>query len=109
VAALVDALVLSCEVRAAKPAAAISRSALDQPGVAADAAVFVDDQPRYCAGATALGISVVQIVRDESDGNAVWDGEVTRSLRDVEEMLLFGRQLGIWPLSDRNDVTLGRF
>jgi HAD superfamily hydrolase (TIGR01509 family) len=44
VAALVDALVLSCEVRAAKPDAAIFWSALDQLGVAADAAVFVDDQ-----------------------------------------------------------------
>ena len=52
---LADALVLSCEVGAAKPAEAIFHRALDQLGVAADAAVFLDDQPRYCAGAMAFG------------------------------------------------------
>ena len=88
VAALADALVLSCEVGAAKPAGAIFHRALDQLGVAAEAAVFVDDQPRYCAGAVALGVSAVQIVRDELDGNVVWDGEVVRSLREFEAMLL---------------------
>ena len=48
--ALADALVLSCEVRAAKPAPEIFQCALDRLGVAADAAVFVDDQPGFCAG-----------------------------------------------------------
>ncbi len=67
VAALADDLVLSCEVGAAKPAGAIFHLALDQLGVAAGAAVFVDDQPLYCAGAAALGISAVQIVRDDSN------------------------------------------
>ncbi len=57
VAALADSLVLSCEVGAAKPEPEIFRYALDQLGVAADAAVFVDDQPDYCAGAVALGIT----------------------------------------------------
>ena len=66
---LADALVLSCEVGAAKPAEAIFHRALDQLGVAADAAVFLDDQPRYCAGAMALGISAGQVVRDDGDGN----------------------------------------
>ena len=65
---LADALVLSCEVGAAKPAAEIFRCALDRLGVTAEAAVFVDDQPGYCAGSVAVGISTVQIVRGELDG-----------------------------------------
>src|SRR5271165_7018463 len=92
VAALADALVLSCEVGAAKPAQAIFHRALDQLGVAAEAAVFVDDQPRYCAGAAVLGMSAVQILRGGSDGRVVWDGEVVRSLREVEAMLLAARR-----------------
>lgn len=60
----VDAVVLSCEVGAAKPDPSIYEHALDQLGVAADAAVFVDDQPAYCAGAAALGIHAVCINRD---------------------------------------------
>jgi putative hydrolase of the HAD superfamily len=66
--ALADTLVLSCEVRSAKPAAEIFRCALDRLGVAAEAAVFVDDQPSYCAGSMAAGIRAVQIVRAELDG-----------------------------------------
>ncbi len=83
--ALADALVLSCEVRAAKPAAQIFRYALDQLGVAADAAVFVDDQPDYCAGAVALGIRTAQILRGELDGKVPAAGTtVVRSLPEVE-------------------------
>jgi putative hydrolase of the HAD superfamily len=88
---LVDAVVLSCEVGAAKPSAAIFRHALDQLGVPAGAALFVDDQAAFCAGAVALGISAAQIVRGELDGI---DGEVqaagttlVRSLPEVEAML----------------------
>jgi putative hydrolase of the HAD superfamily len=66
--ALADTLVLSCEVRSAKPAAEIFRCALDRLGAAAEAAVFVDDQPSYCAGGVAAGIRAVQIVRAELDG-----------------------------------------
>jgi len=88
VAALADALVLWCEVGAAKPAAAIFHRALDQLGVAADAAVFVDDNADFCAGAADLGVSAVQIVRGELDGKVARGGEVVRSLRDVEAMLL---------------------
>lgn len=50
--------------------------------------MFVDDQPRYCTGAADVGISAVQIVRGDSNGNVVWDGEVVRSLREFEAMLL---------------------
>jgi len=85
---LVDALVLSCEVGAAKPDAEIFRYALDQLDVAADAAVFVDDQADYCAGAVALGITTAQIIRGELNGKVPAAGvTVVRSLRDVEPML----------------------
>jgi len=91
---LADALVLSCEVRSAKPAAEIFRYALDRLGVAAEAAVFVDDQPGYCAGSVAAGIRAVQIVRAGLNGQGL-DGQVAapgtmviRSLPEVEA--LFG-------------------
>jgi putative hydrolase of the HAD superfamily len=87
---LADALILSCEVGAAKPAAEIFRSALDRLGVSAEATVFVDDQPGYCAGSVAVGISTVQIVRGELDGKvpAAGTGEIglVRSLPEVEAM-----------------------
>jgi putative hydrolase of the HAD superfamily len=87
--ALADTLVLSCEVRSAKPAAQIFRCALDRLGVAAEAAVFVDDQPGYCAGSVAAGIRAVQIVRSELDGQVPAPGTmVVRSLPEVEA--LFG-------------------
>ena len=85
--ALADVLVLSCEVGAAKPEAEIFRCALDQLGVAAEAAVFVDDQPDYCAGAVILGIRAAQIIRGELDGKVAAAGTtVVRSLPEVEAM-----------------------
>ena len=87
VAELADTLVLSCEVGAEKPAAEIFTYALDQLGVPAGRAVFVDDQPSYCAGAAALGITAVQIARGELDGRVPAEGiAVVRSLADVEAM-----------------------
>jgi putative hydrolase of the HAD superfamily len=87
VADLADALVLSCEVGAFKPASEIFTHALDQLGVPARSALFVDDQPSYCEGAAALGITAVQIVRDELDGKAPTAGTaVVRSLAEVEAM-----------------------
>ena len=95
--ALADALVLSCEVRSAKPAAKIFRYALDRLGVAAQAAVFVDDQAGYCAGSVAAGIRAVQIVRPGLvrpglDGQGI-DGQglaagttVVRSLPELEDL-----------------------
>ena len=51
-----DRVVLSFEVRAMKPDPAIYRAALEQlGGVPPERAVFVDDQPPYCDGATAVG------------------------------------------------------
>jgi putative hydrolase of the HAD superfamily len=88
VAELADTLALSCEVGAEKPAAEIFTYALDQLGVPAGRALFVDDQPSYCAGATALGITAVQIVRGELDGKVPAPGTtVVRSLSEVTAML----------------------
>jgi putative hydrolase of the HAD superfamily len=91
VTALADALVLSCEVGAAKPAPEIFRHALDRLGVAASSALFVDDQASYCAGGAALGIGAVQIIRGELDGNVPAAGTaVVRSLPEVETLLRAG-------------------
>jgi HAD superfamily hydrolase (TIGR01509 family) len=87
VTALADALVLSCEVGAVKPQAEIFSCALERVGVAAAGALFVDDQPGYCAGAVAAGITAAQIVRGEPNGRV--PGAVTtvvRSLTEVEAM-----------------------
>lgn len=84
--ALADALVLSCEVRAAKPAAPIFRHALGRLGVAAAAAVFVDDQAGFCAGSEAVGIHAVQIVRGELDGQVPPGAAMVRSLTEMEAM-----------------------
>ena len=87
VAELADTLVLSYEVGAEKPAAQIFAHALDELGVPARRAVFVDDQPAYCAGAVDLGITAVQIVRGELDGKVPAPGTtVVRSLSDVAAM-----------------------
>jgi HAD superfamily hydrolase (TIGR01509 family) len=84
VAELADALVLSCEFGAFKPDAGIYRDALAQVGVAAQAAVFVDDQPLFCAGAAGLGITAVQIVRGEQGDKVPAPGTtVVRSLAEV--------------------------
>jgi putative hydrolase of the HAD superfamily len=88
VSALADAVILSYEVGAAKPSAEIFRQALDRVGVAANAALFVDDQASFCAGGAALGISTVQIVRGEMDGNVPGGGSaVVRSLAEVQAIL----------------------
>jgi putative hydrolase of the HAD superfamily len=100
---LVDAVVLSCEVGAAKPSAEIFRHALDQLRVPAGAALFVDDQAGFCAGAVALGIEAAQIVRGRIDGIGGIGGiggidgiggevaaagtTIVRSLPEVEAML----------------------
>jgi putative hydrolase of the HAD superfamily len=85
---LADAVILSCEVGAAKPSAEIFLRALDQLEVAASAALFVDDQASFCAGGAALGIRAVHIVRGELDGNRPAAGTtVVRSLPEVEAML----------------------
>jgi HAD superfamily hydrolase (TIGR01509 family) len=66
-----DAVVLSFEVGAAKPDAAIYRAALDRLGSEPAGAAFVDDQSIYCDGAAALGMRTYLIQRDPSRGDRV--------------------------------------
>ena len=61
-----DVIVLSVTAGVSKPDAGIYRAALEGVGTAATAAVFVDDQARYCDGAAALGIGTRLIVRPSS-------------------------------------------
>src|ERR1700749_2745432 len=82
---LADELVLSCEVRSAKPSPEIYQHALRVLDVPAEAAVFVDDQARFCAGSVAVGIRAAQIVRAEPGGHPPAEGvTVVRSLSEVE-------------------------
>jgi HAD superfamily hydrolase (TIGR01509 family) len=62
-----DRVVLSFEVHAMKPDPAIYRAALEQLGVPPGRAVFVDDQPPYCDGATATGMDARLILRANED------------------------------------------
>lgn len=61
--ALADAAVLSCEAGVAKPDREIYLAALRALGVPAGEAVFLDDQPRFCAGAAAAGVRAIQVAR----------------------------------------------
>ncbi|MBV9951474.1 MAG: HAD-IA family hydrolase [Acidimicrobiia bacterium] len=79
--ALVDELVLSCEVRSSKPAAPIFETALTGLGATPEETVFVDDQPAYCDGARRLGITAVCIRRD--DPPVAGEEHIVRSLEEV--------------------------
>lgn len=71
----IDAVVLSFEVGAAKPDAAIYRAALERLGAEPSGAAFVDDQSVYCDGAAALGMRTYLIRRDPThDEPAASDG-----------------------------------
>jgi HAD superfamily hydrolase (TIGR01509 family) len=65
---LVDAVILSCEVGSMKPSPDIYVTALEDLGVAAADAVFIDDQHHFCVGAEAVGIRPVQILRNGASG-----------------------------------------
>lgn len=85
--ALADVMVLSCEAGSAKPDARIFHQALDQLGVLPEAAVFVDDQAGFCAGAVAVGITTAQIVRGGNGARTPAGGTVVvRSLPEVQAM-----------------------
>lgn len=79
----VDAVLLSVEVGAEKPKAAIYRAALDALGAEAAEAVFVDDQPQYLDGAAELGIPTLHIVRGREPFEGF--GEVGRH-RVIEDL-----------------------
>jgi putative hydrolase of the HAD superfamily len=60
---LLDVVVLSVEAGVAKPDAGVYHAALDRLAVPPEAAVFVDDQTRYCDGAAAVGVETRLIIR----------------------------------------------
>lgn len=78
-----DQVLLSFEVRAMKPDPAIYRAALDRlGGVRLKRAVFVDDQPQYCEGATAVGMDARLILRVGEDVPSEMPGhQVVNDLR----------------------------
>jgi putative hydrolase of the HAD superfamily len=81
--ALVDAVVISAELGAAKPDPAIFRAALERLGATADAALHVGDSMEHdVAGARAAGIEAVLVARD---GAAVPDG--VRAVASLDELL----------------------
>ncbi len=85
---LVDATVLSCEVGSVKPYREIYVTALEELGVAAVDAVFIDDQPTYCVGAEAAGVRPIQIARHEGIGYVSrWNFPVVHTLVDVQPLL----------------------
>ncbi len=85
---LVDAIVLSCEAGHAKPSAAIYHRALEQLCVKPDAAVFVDDQAAYCAGAVAVGMRAVQVTREHPHLGPAPEGTLcVNSLSEIPLML----------------------
>ena len=85
---LVDAVILSCEVGSMKPYPEIYVTALDELGVAAVDAVFIDDQPTYCVGAEAVGIRPIQIARGEANEYvSQWNFPVIHSLFDVQSLV----------------------
>jgi putative hydrolase of the HAD superfamily len=83
---LVDAVVLSCEVGSIKPSPDIYVTALEDLGVAAADAVFIDDQHPFCVGAEAVGIRPIQIIRTGVDGHTR-GFPVVHSLFDVRQFI----------------------
>jgi HAD superfamily hydrolase (TIGR01509 family) len=84
---LVDSVILSCEIGSIKPYPEMYVTPLDELGVAAVDAVFIDDQPRFCAGAEAVGVRPIQIARGEPDGYvSPLNFPVVRSLRAAQSL-----------------------
>jgi HAD superfamily hydrolase (TIGR01509 family) len=85
---LVDAAILSCEIGSMKPYPEMYVTALEELGVAAVDAVFIDDQPTFCVGAEAVGVRPIQIARAEANGYvSQWNFPVVHSLFDVQSLL----------------------
>jgi HAD superfamily hydrolase (TIGR01509 family) len=85
---LVDAVILSCEVGSMKPYPEIYVTALEELGVAAVDAAFIDDQPTFCVGAEAVGIRPIQIARGAANGYvSQWNFPVVHSLFDAQSLL----------------------
>ena len=86
VTALVDELILSCEVHAAKPAGKIYTAALRQLGARPAQALFVDDNAGFCAAAQELGLAAVRIARRD-EATPVPGLATVRSLDEVVPLL----------------------
>jgi putative hydrolase of the HAD superfamily len=85
---LADSVILSCEVGSMKPSPEIYVSALEDLGVAAADAAFIDDQPGFCVGAEAVGVRAIQIARDIPGVPAPGSGfPVVRSLSEAAGLL----------------------
>lgn len=57
--ALFNETVLSCDVGAVKPDPRMYQAITSKLGVAPEHCIFIDDQPRYCAGAEAVGMQSI--------------------------------------------------
>jgi putative hydrolase of the HAD superfamily len=86
--ALADEVILSCEVGFAKPEPEIYQRALDALDVPPTAAVLVDDQPSYCAGAAALGIRPIQLARNGGERPTRPPFPVATSLPEAAKLLI---------------------
>lgn len=87
-AAEVDALILSFEIRVAKPDPGIYQAALDALDASPAGAVFIDDQSSYCDGAAALGISTLLIHRENATPDeGIGDPGPHRVIRDLRALL----------------------
>jgi putative hydrolase of the HAD superfamily len=85
---LADAVILSCEIGSTKPSPEIYLTGLEDLGVAAADAVMIDDQPAFCAGAEAVGVRAIRMIRGDLNGQAAGTHfPVVRSLRDVPPLL----------------------
>ncbi len=82
---LADQVILSCEVKSAKPSPEIYLAALDALGVPAQGAAMIDDQPGYLRGAEAVGVRGIQIVRDSQEPDPAFPAAGT--LLDVLPLL----------------------
>jgi putative hydrolase of the HAD superfamily len=81
--ALVDAVVISAELGAAKPDPAIFRAALERLGAAAADALHVGDSVEHdVAGARAAGIEAVLVARDGAEAPAG-----VRAIASLDELL----------------------
>ncbi|MCL1965381.1 MAG: HAD-IA family hydrolase [Firmicutes bacterium] len=90
VMAYMDGATFSCDLGVIKPDPRIYRRTLDLLRVAPEEAVFVDDSPVCLAGAEALGIRGIQMIRIMPDTflmPPVWEGPVARSFYALHEML----------------------
>lgn len=90
VMAHMDGATFSCDLGVLKPDARIFQSTLDQLGVAAADAIFIDDVPAKLQGALDLGMQAVQMRRPMPPRFAVapqWEGPVVHDFAEFDAYL----------------------